>query len=227
ACVEDLLPVEICLLLSYPRDVHRHELVVEAAKLKKDLRQAYAENALDEARAHLASSYGMYLHLKKAVTQKIKTSSSGPAQRIRSAVHAAADVYRRACVAMVSLGMNNADSTYRPLKKQDLKAFVVCKEDQRLGDSKNLKQLWIWGDLTFVNNDLSEGVETHIIGHLRVHWCCTKARAERWEEEMQLVKTDMTRTLRFLPFTPIFGNAEQMKTAMGAQLCMHESECSS
>ncbi|KAI0685698.1 hypothetical protein BC835DRAFT_1289635, partial [Cytidiella melzeri] len=110
ACVEDLLAVEICLLSSYPRDVQRHELVVEAAKLEKDLWQAYADNALDKVRAHLASSYGMYLHLKKAVTQKMKTRSSGPAQRIRSAVYAAADVYRHTRVAMVSLGMNNADS---------------------------------------------------------------------------------------------------------------------
>ncbi|KAI0686739.1 hypothetical protein BC835DRAFT_1287652 [Cytidiella melzeri] len=200
ACVEDLLAVEICLPSSYPRDVQRHESVVEAAKLEKDLRQAHADDALDEVRAHPASSYGMYLHLKKAVTQKMKTRSSGPAQRIRSAVYAAADVYRRARVAMVSLGMNDADSTYRPLKKQDLKAFVVREEDRRLGDSKNLKQSWIWGDLTFVNNDLSEGVKTHIIGHLRVHWCRTKARAERWEEEMELVKTEMTRTIRFFAF---------------------------
>lgn len=35
---------------------------------------------------------------------------------------------------------------------------------------------------------------------LRVHWCRTKANAERWAEEKELVAEEMRRTLRFFDY---------------------------
>ncbi|KAI0697385.1 hypothetical protein BC835DRAFT_1227409, partial [Cytidiella melzeri] len=200
ACLADLCTVEIHLPSSYPHDVQSHEAMKEAAKLEKAMREADADDGLDEVKAHLATSYGLHLHLKKATTQNLKLRSSGPAQRMRSAVYAAAEVYRRARAALVFLGMSEADPTYRPLKKSDLKAFVVREEDRAFGDSRNFKQSWIWGDLSFVDNDLSDSVKNHIVDHLRVHWCRTKATAERWTEEMELVIVEMTRTIRFFDY---------------------------
>ena len=135
----------------------------DAVAIELAIRQADADDALDQVRAHLAATYGLHRHLQKATTQHLKLRSRAPAVRLRTAVTLAANIYRRACVALVHLGMKEEDTTYRPLKKCHLKAFVVHEQDRRWGDSKKTKPSWIWNSLTFVDEDFSESVKKHIV----------------------------------------------------------------
>ncbi|KAI0697694.1 hypothetical protein BC835DRAFT_1241906, partial [Cytidiella melzeri] len=140
---DDLQTIRIHLPSSYPKDIRAHPAMKEAVELEIAMWRADANDALDQVQAYLASMYGLRRHLKKSTTQQTKLHSRAPAQRLRSAVYAAANVYRRARVAMISLGMAESDNVYWPLKNAHLKAFVVHEQDRHLGDSRKLAQSWI------------------------------------------------------------------------------------
>ncbi|KAI0084280.1 hypothetical protein BDY19DRAFT_898772 [Irpex rosettiformis] len=108
-----------------------------------------------------------------------------------------ANVYRRAHAAMIALGMARSDPVYKPLETEDLKSFIVREQERQFGDSKNIRQSWIWGNLSFI--DISV-LSTKIQQDLRVHWCRTKANTERWAEEKELVQEEMIRTLHFFDY---------------------------
>jgi hypothetical protein len=158
-----LQDTEIYLPSSYPDDVRRHPAMAEAVAMEDAIRRSDANEALDKLRAHLATTYGLYRHLKKATTQHLKQRSHAPAVRLKAALHSTANVYRRARVALVFLGMAEDDKTYCPLKNSHLRAFVVNETDRWWGDSKNTKQSWIWGDLSFLGKDMSDGMKNQIM----------------------------------------------------------------
>lgn len=85
--------------------------------LEREMRISDVDKALDQVRANLAATYGLKQHLKKATTQHHKLRNRAPARRLRAAVTAAANVYRRARVALVHLGMREDDEKYRPLRR--------------------------------------------------------------------------------------------------------------
>ncbi|KAI0093358.1 hypothetical protein BDY19DRAFT_859710, partial [Irpex rosettiformis] len=210
--LDSLRTLEIHLPSSYPLDVRTNHILAEAVKIEMAMRREDASDALDQVRAHLAATYGLGRHQAKSTTQQQKLRNRGPSQRLRLALNGAAKAYRRARIAMVALGMDEKDPTFQPLKNCHLKSFVVREEDRRWGDSKASKESWIWESLNFVGNDFSEGVKDHIVENLRVHWCRTKAKADRWAEEKALVVEEMKRTLRFFDFQvhlwKAHGNAE-------------------
>ncbi|KAH9921091.1 hypothetical protein B0H21DRAFT_660461, partial [Amylocystis lapponica] len=97
-------------------------------------------------------------------------------RRKQAAVKTAAEVYRRARRALLTLGMEENDQTYRPLRPEDLRPFVLRMEEQQRGDSKKAPS-WIWGDFSFVE-------KTKTIAHLisiamRVHWFRRRAVTAR------------------------------------------------
>lgn len=162
--LEELRGFEIHLPSSYPDDVRKQAAMQEAAALEYAMRQEAADKSLDEVRAHVTCTYGLHREQLKATTQELKLRSKAPVIRMRGAMMAAANVYRRARVGLVHLGMKEDDETYRPLKKSDMKPFIVHEEDRRLGDSKQSETSWIWGSLAFTEKgDLKEGIKKHIV----------------------------------------------------------------
>ncbi|KAI0084023.1 hypothetical protein BDY19DRAFT_899301 [Irpex rosettiformis] len=198
--LDELRTSDILLPSSFPPCVLACNALADAIELELAMRKKDADDALDQVRAHLAASYSLSRHQAKSTTQQQKLRNRGPAQRLRSAMLDAASVYRRARVAMIALGMARGDPVYKPLETDDLKSFVVREQERQYGDSKNVRQSWIWGNLSFVDNDYDEGVKKHIVENLRVHWCRTKANTERWAEEKELVQEEMIRTLRFFDY---------------------------
>lgn len=127
------------------------------------MRQVHAKEALDQVRIHLAATYGLRRHQAKSTTQQQKLRNRGPSQRVRSALYSAANTYERARNAMVALGMKDDDPTYRPIKKSDLKVFVLREADRKWGDSRSTKESWIMGSLSFVDGELTEDVRNTVI----------------------------------------------------------------
>ena len=161
--LDHLRTFEIHLPSSYPSEVRACDGLRDAVELEMSMRQAHAKEALDQVRIHLAATYGLRRHQAKSTTQQQKLRNRGPSQRVRSALYNAANAYERARTAMVALGMKADDPTYQPIKKSDLKVFVLREADRKWGDSKNTKESWIMGNLSFVDGELTEDVRNTVI----------------------------------------------------------------
>ncbi len=126
--------------------------------IERKLQEARAKEALDEVRAQLITSYGVSQAKNSIKGQSLTTRAQGALTRKWKAVNTAADVYRHARNALVALGMPENDNTFRPLRKQDLKAFKMYSTDDELNAvrkalGQGLKApSWLWERWDFINS---------------------------------------------------------------------------
>ena len=129
-------------------------------EVEKKLREGQANDALEDLRSQLITSYALQQEKKKVTGQKRTTRQLAAIGRKKRAIEVAAERYRRARGALICLGMSEDDKTFKELKKEDVKAFVVYTADQQLGDSKK-ESSWIWEDLSFVKNANNEALSEY------------------------------------------------------------------
>lgn len=146
-------------------EVRKQDCLQPLVKIEVEVRRNQAKNALDLLRTHLITSHAFREQIKKKVPQantghEIITRNKGAVMRKQANVNRAADMYRRAFVALEALGA--ADGVdFRKLSKEDVRPFVVRSEDQRLGDSKS-QPSWIWQRLNFLNTkDVTENFNNY------------------------------------------------------------------
>ncbi|KAI0309603.1 hypothetical protein OF83DRAFT_1071807 [Amylostereum chailletii] len=168
-----------------------------AIKIEKKLWEGQANEALDDLRAQLITSYAMRLG-KRTISGVIKnTREQRKQERKRDAVNKAADRYRRARGALLELGMTADDKNFRHLATKDVVPFVVALDDEVLGQGKK-QPSWLWGDFSFMEKQ-GDGVRKYCAESelLKVHWFRRRALCTRWEEEVNLLQEEMRCMLRF------------------------------
>ncbi|THG97971.1 hypothetical protein EW026_g4122 [Hermanssonia centrifuga] len=170
-----------------------------AVMVETELRKNQAQKYLDDLRTHLITSYGLTAKKKEVSGQRRTTRAFGAIRRKWKSVQNSAAAYRRTRIALLALGMPHDDPVYRPLNKEDVKAFTVFTADQRLGDSKT-RTSWIWEDLSFINAQGDDAVKEYFEDAVRVHWFRTSALKQRWYEQTLLLSEEMKRTARFFKY---------------------------
>ncbi|KAJ7711510.1 hypothetical protein B0H16DRAFT_1480294 [Mycena metata] len=130
--------------------------------------------------------------------------------RIEERVDAMSTKYRRSRSALIALRGSVACEKFHKLKSSDVQLDEECEVDikarKKLGNmgskfrrqgpalsSKNKTFSWIW---TGGGGPGEDEVELH--ESVRVEWSKAKARNQRWEEEVELLREEMKRVLRFL-----------------------------
>ncbi|KAJ7884955.1 hypothetical protein B0H13DRAFT_2235322 [Mycena leptocephala] len=131
--------------------------------------------------------------------------------RIGERVDVAAGKYRRARLTLVALRGRETGTTFRELKPCDVQLDEEREIDARarkklgnIGSTKHRRQglamsskerylSWIWTEGGGPGENEKELHES-----VRVEWSKAKARKERWEEEVELLREEMKHVLRFL-----------------------------
>ncbi|KAJ6488304.1 hypothetical protein C8R47DRAFT_1177489 [Mycena vitilis] len=185
------------------------------AEMEAKLREGQCRDSLRNLRTRL------HLHAKRHLLdhrddgnvagQRAATRSYTLIGRIGERVDGAAAKYRRARLALMALRGRDAGITWRDLKAADVQLDeereIDAKARRRLGEigsgrhrrkgpalsSKDRHFSWIW---TEGGGPGEDEVELH--DSVRVEWSKAKARKERWEEEVDLLREEMKRVLRFL-----------------------------
>lgn len=203
--------IHIDLPSSHDPHSRAHASLADAIRIETQLRQGQANDALDDLRAHLVTSYTFHQQRKKATGQKAKTREDWRIKHKRQAIARAAETYRRVRVALVDLGLDARilKEDYRVLKKADVQPFVVFIDKEKPGYSKK-PHSWIWGDLAFVDKtkDIEDYVaeskpsvnvteSIHSFLAVRVFWFRSSALHRRWTEEVFLLREEMRRTVRY------------------------------
>ncbi|KAJ3552341.1 hypothetical protein NM688_g4199 [Phlebia brevispora] len=123
----------------------------------------------------LRQHYGLHLDSMRLHGQKFMVRARGSLKRKWTAIRADAGAYRRIRRVLLALGMSTKDKIFKPLEKDDVKAFTVLTEDQLLGDSKQPPS-WIWENMSFIKAQDDESVRNYCIEAYRV-LCGDQARA--------------------------------------------------
>ncbi|KAF9462998.1 hypothetical protein BDZ94DRAFT_1259836 [Collybia nuda] len=159
------------------------------------LRKSQANDALDDLREGLRLR--AYLYIDKDRFQRGQfhnTRSRGIIHRVQVKIDAAATRYRVARNTLYSLaGVLNIvgwDVEFPPLLDRDIKQ--LSGDDTESEGHRYVS--WIWtrlGDSSRLDTD--EALQDM----LRIEWCKSKARADRWSEEVQLLLEEMQHVLQF------------------------------
>ncbi|KAJ7143254.1 hypothetical protein C8R46DRAFT_1167838 [Mycena filopes] len=184
------------------------------AGMEAKLREAQCTDALTKIRRGLhAKRHVTYWRGSNVGGQHSATRANTLGAQLGDRIDAMASKYRAARAALLTLNGPNYAPHLKPLKTADLTLDGDVKDDESnakkqlslisagkggrvprhvAGTSKTVMS-WIWaaeGALDDAEGDLHES--------LRVEWARAKARKTRWEEEVNLLREEMRRVLRYL-----------------------------
>ncbi|KAJ6455636.1 hypothetical protein C8R47DRAFT_1228133 [Mycena vitilis] len=182
-------------------------------EMEAKLREGQCSDALRQLRTRLHAKRHLLDHREdgNVAGQRAATRSYTLIGRIGERVDAAAAKYRRSRLALIALRGREAATTFRELKAADVQLDeereIDARARRRLGEigssrhrrkgpalsSKEKHFSWIWTEGGGPGED-----EVQLHSSVRVEWSKAKARKERWEEEVALLREEMKRVLRFL-----------------------------
>ncbi|KAJ7016350.1 hypothetical protein C8F04DRAFT_1281664 [Mycena alexandri] len=180
--------------------------------LPSELRQASRE----EGSLH-TKKYLLDWRDSNVVGQRAATRAGTLMERVGERMDSEATKYIRARAALVALRGRNECTEWRELKPADIQLDeereVDAKARRKLGNigskkwrragpamsSKEKRLSWIW---TAGGGPGVDEEELH--DSVRVEWSKAKARKERWEEEVMLLREEMKRVLRFLRWRAVW-----------------------
>ncbi|KAI0054817.1 hypothetical protein BV25DRAFT_1816493, partial [Artomyces pyxidatus] len=166
------------------------------------LRRAQAEDSLHQVRRTIRMRLGMihYKHVhvdgpgQEAVT-RARSVISGISEKLRRHVRR----YRAARVALTSLSPDGDWQVHlRVLNEEDIRS--ARQDEKKLGEGHR-ELSWIWCVLKPEARDLpnadEETTEEEVNDSVQVDFCTTKARFDRWDEEIEHLTEEMPRAVRF------------------------------
>ncbi|KAJ3508321.1 hypothetical protein NMY22_g16650 [Coprinellus aureogranulatus] len=172
----------------------------ELARIEFRLRQAQALDALTTIRRNLQRRVTVWdLKDRWLRGQGANTRALNLISTLQRKIQAAKEEYAQARIALLSLapllGEKNVDKTFLVLEDSDIVSLtpesVTAAPSQ--GQTKQVKKSWIWNHPGVYNDDLT-AYEAEM---LKIEWAKSRARANRYQEEVNIVREEMNRTLRF------------------------------
>ncbi|KAG2112112.1 hypothetical protein DEU56DRAFT_749410 [Suillus clintonianus] len=165
---------------------------------KLELRRAQAHEALDDLRRQLRLRTHLYKFKDTHIRgQRANTRASTVLNKVEHTIKTAVARYRRAWSAIKTLsavlGKPNWEVELPELQLADVRGMAEGETGQSEG-KRTLSWIWKTCGVAGVGEDgeavLSEG--------LRIEWCKSRARANRWAEEVELLQEEMRRVADFL-----------------------------
>ncbi|KAH9840332.1 uncharacterized protein C8Q71DRAFT_702949 [Rhodofomes roseus] len=160
------------------------------------LREGQANDALHRLRMAIGLKSMVYVtQVRPANSQRTQTRAFKEAQNVEKVILECSRVFTLARRNMIPLTLPPLMRKYRPLHKEDLNAAThLVDHTERNASKKELS--WIWSVDVGGDTENSEWLaELH-----RVNWLREKARHDRWDEQVSLVKEEMKRTIRSFDF---------------------------
>lgn len=142
--------------------IRDHTAMRAAALIEKSVREVDAAKKLDTLRQSLITSASLRAEAKQVRGQYQGTRARNAMKRKWISIQRTASSYRRGRTALVRLGMPEDDRGFKPLRKEDVKAFVVLSSNEQLGDSRK-KTSWIWENLDFVGPQQGEKMHDYCV----------------------------------------------------------------
>ncbi|KAI0037995.1 hypothetical protein FA95DRAFT_1506217, partial [Auriscalpium vulgare] len=171
---------------------------------ERRLRLGQAQDALHQLRRAIRIKHGM-VHYKRVHVdgpgQNANTRARTQLQQLEEKTQRHVERYRAAHDALMILDPDgNWKSQLLVLKNEDIRPARI--ERDKLGKG-NFEVSWIWQTLRADARDIpgavaEEATEDEVNDSVRVDWATSRARIDRWVEEIELLKEEMPRAVRFM-----------------------------
>ena len=208
----------------------QQSLPFKLARIELRFRLAQAEDSLSELRRLLRLTMNLRNYKSKQIgpSQRAGTRARSLVNRFQAKVDQSAERYRVAYNALLTLDPKGEwQKSLRQLKDEDVRA-----PGRRDEESEGYREVpWIWRRCVPenvsspeqsgpkpMNDEELDGCEhtgqyyliqlIFICIGLRSEWVKSKARVDRWNEEIQLVKEEMRRILAFLEWKAVWWTEE-------------------
>ena len=170
---------------------------------EKTLRLAQMQDSLVDLRQSRRSLRNLWLYFRTNVAgegQKTQTKSRTIETRVNSRIARAVWRYRTAYGALLKLDpKGDWTKEYQTLRDEDNRGPLKETGEMGVGDGR-YKPSWIWTTPSAaVPPDEGSTAENQEVNETARHeWMTSRARADRWVEEKELLREEMRRTLFFL-----------------------------
>ncbi|KAF8190101.1 hypothetical protein BJ912DRAFT_850370 [Pholiota molesta] len=184
------LPSQIKGSLSVPAHLQRIEWKI---------RYSQAHEALDVIQTQLQIRSHLYKFKDRFVRgQGQNTRARNTIAGVDSKIKAAAEEYNTAFDALTALAPYLFEFKWKdellPLKPEDIRDISEGKDTRKGKESEGKRSMsWIWKKVPV--DDIDD--EGFLTDRLRSEWCKSRARSERFKEEVALLSEEMKRVLRF------------------------------
>ncbi|KAN0105342.1 hypothetical protein V8E52_011131 [Russula decolorans] len=177
------------------------------AQIELRFRLAHTEDSLSELRRLLRITMGLRDYKVKQIgpSQRAGTRARNLINRFKDKLSRCAERYRAARNALLALDpMGEWGKRLQELKNEHIRA--PGRSD---GESEGFRQVsWIWMVARRCTPGQVSSPQQLQPLSLRCEWVKSKARADRWNEEVQLVKEEMRRVLAFLEWKAVWWTEE-------------------
>ncbi|KAG2746737.1 hypothetical protein P692DRAFT_201840841 [Suillus brevipes Sb2] len=163
-----------------------------------ELRRAQAHEALDELRRQLRLRTHLYKFKDAHIRgQRANTRATTVLNKVEQSMKTAVARYRRAWSAVKTLSMALGNPNWEVELPELQPADVRGMAEGEIGQSEGTRTLsWIWKTRGVAG--VGEDGEAVLSEGLRIEWCKSRARANRWAEEVELLQEEMRRVADFL-----------------------------
>ncbi|KAI9059805.1 hypothetical protein FKP32DRAFT_1550225, partial [Trametes sanguinea] len=182
--------VSILMPSAYDPLIVREPCMREVVGFEMDIRRAQARDALDEVRTAIIGREAYKIKKIHLSGKAYTTRATNHIRSMEDGVRKAANRYRRARIALLALGMDQADPEFRPLRKEDTVKYSLDAQHRTLGESKESKP-WIWERFSFADTQGDGQYQAFFDEAQRVHWFRSSALKKRWHEELRLLEEEM------------------------------------
>ncbi|KAI9069574.1 hypothetical protein FKP32DRAFT_1559434, partial [Trametes sanguinea] len=192
------LPEDIALWLpsSLPPALNDGDMLRRLANMESRLRLAQLEDSLADIRRlrRILQNVAQFKRLNVSGTgNKPNTRIRALFTKFQRKQSRSADRYRAAYRALSALDPGGEwKRVFRELLDKDLTG--PGQDDDSLGEGYR-EISWIWRVPTDVDSDADHATEYNV--SMRAEWARAKARAERWEEEIELLVEEMRRVVAY------------------------------
>ncbi|KAJ3529892.1 hypothetical protein NMY22_g8804 [Coprinellus aureogranulatus] len=178
----------------------RAKFPITLAEIEFKLRKAQALDALTTIRRNLQRRATVYdLKHRWLRGQGANTRALNLVSTLQRKIESAKEEYLQARKALLSLagvlGKKKVEEYFLPLANDDLRALSPESTitAPSAGQTKAVGQSWIWKHPGASDDNLT----AYEAQNRKIEWAKTRARSLRYQEEVQIVREEMKRTLRF------------------------------
>ncbi|KAK6996601.1 CxC2 domain-containing protein [Favolaschia claudopus] len=202
-------------------DARRADCAPDLIEKERRLRVGQLGDWVAKLRRGLLSRRHLWDWREENVGQRAGTRPATLAQRVQGSIDEAAKRYRASRAALFALGGDEACEEWPELRDEDLRVDEEREADaaarQKLSnvdrssresrksrrarrpvsEKRVMSWIWTWGGAP-------EEEEEELREAVRIEWSRAKARRDRWVEEVQHLREEMRRVLRFLQWKALW-----------------------